>query len=62
VVLTAVAPSAGTGTVDVTVTAAAGTSPVDTTKDPFTCRVRIGRGIRRNSRTHTEGIVACVGW
>jgi hypothetical protein len=33
---TAVAPSAGTGTVDVTVTAAAGTSPVDTTKDSFT--------------------------
>jgi hypothetical protein len=29
-VLTAVAPSAGIGTVDVTVTTAAGTSPVDT--------------------------------
>jgi hypothetical protein len=35
-VLTAVAPSAGTGTVDVTVTTAAGTSPVDTAKDSFT--------------------------
>jgi hypothetical protein len=34
--LTAVAPSAGTGTVDVTVTTAVGTSPVDTGKDPFT--------------------------
>jgi hypothetical protein len=35
-VLTAVASSAGTGTVDVTVTTAAGTSPVDTAKDSFT--------------------------
>ena len=34
--LTAVAPSAGTGTVDVTVTTAAGTSPVDAAKDAFT--------------------------
>ena len=34
--LTAVAPSAGTGTVDVTVTTAAGTGPVDTAKDSFT--------------------------
>ena len=33
--LTAVAPSAGTGTVDVTLTTAAGTSPVDTAKDSF---------------------------
>jgi hypothetical protein len=44
-VLSAVAPSARTGTVDVTVTTAAGTSPVDTAKDSFTCRVRVGRGI-----------------
>jgi len=35
-VLTAVAPSAGTRTVDVTVTTAAGTSPADTAKDSFT--------------------------
>jgi hypothetical protein len=28
-----IAPSAGTGTADVTVTSAAGTSPVDTAKD-----------------------------
>ncbi|MFD8000691.1 hypothetical protein [Streptomyces mirabilis] len=34
--LTAVAPSAGTGTVDVTMTTAVGTSSVDTTKDSFT--------------------------
>jgi hypothetical protein len=29
--------TAGTGTVDMTVTTAAGTSPVDTAKDSFTC-------------------------
>jgi hypothetical protein len=34
--LTAVAPADGTGTVDVTVTTAAGTSAVDTNRDPYT--------------------------
>jgi hypothetical protein len=34
--LTAVGPSAGTGTVDVTVTTSVGTSPVDTARDSFT--------------------------
>ena len=47
--LTAVTPSAGTGTVDVTVTTAVGTSPVDTAKDSFTCRIRIGRGNQRGA-------------
>jgi hypothetical protein len=34
-------PRAGTGTVDVTVTTAAGTSPVDTAKDSFTYRTNL---------------------